>query len=185
MPELILPDPAVHRSFLAAMAEFQAEGRGGPDDNTMLGREIYRYADRWDDPAEFAAYVRWLRADAAEASPRPAKHVPATTMWWVDGQQYLGRLTIRHRLTPSLLAVGGHIGYDIRPSARRRGHATAMLAAARPVARELGIDPVLITCDENNTGSRKVIEANGGVLEDIRHGKLRFWAPAGAAVRGR
>ena len=85
-----------------------------------------------------------------------------------------GLLTIRHRLTPSLLNLGGHIGYDIRPGARRRGHATAMLAAARPVARELGIDPVLITCDENNTGSRKVIEANGGVLEDIRDGKLRF-----------
>jgi predicted acetyltransferase len=51
-----------------------------------------------------------------------------------------------------------------------------MLAAALPVARGLGIDPVLITCDEDNTGSRKVIEANGGVLEDIRHGKLRFWA---------
>jgi predicted acetyltransferase len=184
MPELILPDPAVHRSFLAAMAEFQAEGRGGPDDNTMLGREIYRWTDRWDDPAEFAAYVRWLRADAAEESARPPGYVPGTTMWWAGGQQYLGRLTIRHRLTPSLLNVGGNIGYDIRPGARRRGHATAMLAAALPVARGLDIDPVLITCDEDNTGSRKVIEANGGVLEDIRHGKLRFWAPAGAAVGG-
>jgi predicted acetyltransferase len=98
-------------------------------------------------------------------------------MWWADGPQYLGRLTIRHRLTPSLLDVGGHIGYDIRPSARRRGHATAMLAAALPVTRGLGIDPVLITCNADNTGSRKVIEANGGVLEDIRDGKLRFWAP--------
>jgi predicted acetyltransferase len=178
MPELILPAPRVHRSFLAAMNEFQAEARGGPDDNTMLGREICRWGGRWDDPAEFAAYVRWLRADAAEESPRPAGHVPATTTWWADGQEYLGRLTIRHRLTPWLLAVGGHIGYDVRPSARRRGHATAMLAAALPVAGELGIDPVLITCDEDNVGSRKVIEANDGVLEDVRAGKLRFWAPA-------
>jgi predicted acetyltransferase len=109
----------------------------------------------------------------------PDGRVPATTMWWADGHDYLGRITIRHRLTPSLLNVGGHIGYDVRPSARRRGHATLMLAAALPVACGLGIDPVLITCDTGNVGSRKVIEANGGVLEDERDGKLRFWAPTG------
>jgi predicted acetyltransferase len=187
MAELFRPDPRVHRSFLAAMKEFQAEGRGGPDDNSMLGREIYQWADRWDDPAQFAAYVVWLRADADEESARPPGYVPGTTLWWIadggadggtDRAEYLGRLTIRHRLTPSLLRLGGHIGYDVRPSARRRGHATAMLAAALPQARGLGIDPVLITCNVDNAGSRKVIEANGGVLEDVREGKLRFWAPA-------
>jgi predicted acetyltransferase len=73
--------------------------------------------------------------------------------------------------------MGGHIGYDIRPSARRRGHATAMLAAALPVARSLGIGPALLTCDEDNTASRRVIEANGGVVEDKRGGKLRYWIP--------
>jgi predicted acetyltransferase len=177
MPELISPGPRVHLSYLAAMKEFRAEGRGGPDDTTMLGREIFQFASRWDDPVQFASYAEWLQADALEESSRPPAHVPGTTLWWADGDQYLGRLTIRHRLTPSLLRVGGHIGYDIRPSARRRGHATAMLAAALPVARELGIDTVLITCDARNTGSRKVIEANGGVLEDERDGKLRFWAP--------
>jgi predicted acetyltransferase len=140
MPELILPGPRVQRSFLTAVKEFQAEGRGGPDDNSQLGREIFRWPDRWDDPAEFAAYVTWLRADAAEESRRPPGHVPSTSMWGVEGEEYLGRLTIRHRLTPSLLTVGGHIGYDVRPSARRRGHATAMLALALPVASGMGID---------------------------------------------
>jgi predicted acetyltransferase len=47
----------------------------------------------------------------------------------------------------------------------------------RPVAAGLGIDPALVTCDLDNIGSRKVIEANGGVLEDQRAGKLRFWVP--------
>ncbi|HEX6454470.1 MAG TPA: GNAT family N-acetyltransferase, partial [Trebonia sp.] len=129
---------------------------------------------------EFAGYVRRLRADALEESPRGPGFVPATMLWWVDGEKYLGRLTIRHRLTPRLLEIGGHIGYDIRSSARRRGHATSMLAAALPLARELRIDPALITCDEDNIASRKVIEANGGVLEDTRGGKLRFWVPTGA-----
>jgi predicted acetyltransferase len=79
-----------------------------------------------------------------------------------------------------LLDYGGHIGYDIRPSARRRGHATAMLAEALPVAAKLGIDRVLVTCDDDNVGSRKVIEANGGVFEDQRREKLRYWVPTSA-----
>jgi predicted acetyltransferase len=167
----------VHASFLAAMKEFQAEGRGGSDDTTMLGREIYEHASRWADPAEFASYVGRLRADAREESPRPDGHVPATTLWWADGDEYLGRLTIRYRLTPYLRDVGGHIGYDVRPSARKRGHATAMLAATLPVARGLGIDHALVTCDDDNIASRKVIETNGGVLEDQRGVKLRYWVP--------
>ena len=91
--------------------------------------------------------------------------------------EYLGRLAIRHRLNQRLLDRGGHIGYDVRPSARRQGHATAMLAAALPVARSLGIGPALVTCDQANAASRLVIEANGGVLEDQRGRELRFWVP--------
>ena len=91
------------------------------------------------------ARVRWLRGQVMEDSPRPDGHVPSTTLWWVDGTEYLGRIAIRH--TARLRDVGGHIGYDIRPSARRRGHATAMLTAALPAARLLGIDPALVTCD--------------------------------------
>ena len=101
--------------------------------------------------------------------------MPATELWWVEGEEFLGRIAIRHRLTPALLEVGGHIGYDVRPSARRRGHATEMLRQALGIARGLGIDRVLVTCDVDNVGSRTVIERNGGVFEDERAGKLRFW----------
>lgn len=80
-------------------------------------------------------------------------------------------------MTPHLREVGGHIGYDVRPSARRRGHATAMLRAALPVAYGLDIESALVMCDVDNIASRKVIEANGGIFEDQRGGKLRFWVP--------
>jgi len=73
--------------------------------------------------------------------------------------------------------MGGHIGYDVRPSARRRGHATAMLRMGLIVARGLGIKRALVTCDVGNVGSRAVIERSGGVLEDERSGTLRFWMP--------
>lgn len=95
----------------------------------------------------------------------------------VDPGRRLGRLAIRHRLTPYLREVGGHIGYDVRPTARRQGHATAMLSAALPVANQLDIESALVTCDVDNVASRKVIESNGGVFEDQRSGKLRFWIP--------
>jgi predicted acetyltransferase len=143
----------------------------------MIGHEVSRYASRWADPAVFSEYVGWLCAQAQEDSPRPAGFVPSTTLWWVSDNEYLGRIAIRHRLTPRLRDYGGHIGYDIRPSARRHGHATAMLAAALPAAHALGIDPALITCDEDNIASRKIIETNGGTLEDQRGVKLRFWLP--------
>ena len=175
MPELTPPTVHVQTSFLAAVAEFRAEGRGGGADTSMIGHEMQDYGGRWADPAVFEEYVRWLREQALEDSPKAAGWVPSTTLWWVSGEHYLGRLAIRHRLTPRLLDVGGQ--YDVRPSARRHGHATAMLASALPWAARLGIGRVLVTCDEDNTGSRKVIEANGGEFEDQRGIKLRYWIP--------
>lgn len=74
----------------------------------------------------------------------------------------LGVVRSRHRLLPSLELEGGHIGYDIRPSARRQGHGTAILALALGRARALGLRGVLLTCDEDNLGSVRIIEDNGG-----------------------
>jgi predicted acetyltransferase len=178
MPGFSAPTADVHESFLKAMTEFQAEGRGGPGDDSMIGNEIRRYGATWSDPDVFAGYVADLRAQALEETPRPARFVPSSTLWWVDGTEYLGRLGLRHRLNHELLEHGGHIGYDVRRSARRRGHATAMLRAALPIAAALGIDRVLVTCDDNNVGSRTVIETCGGVFEDQRGRKLRFWIAA-------
>lgn len=169
---------AVAESFLDAMAEFQAEGRGRADDDTMIGAEIREWQGRWGTPEGFADYVAALRAQSEPDTPRPPGWVPSTTWWWVQGPAYLGRIALRHRLTDRLLEIGGHIGYDVRPTARRQGHATAMLRVVLPLAGAMGIDPVLVTCDVDNVASRKVIEVNGGVLEDERHGKLRFWVPA-------
>jgi predicted acetyltransferase len=178
VPELIDADVRVHASFLAAMAEFAAEGRGSAHDDTMIGSEMRDYASHWHTPAGFAEYAAVLRGQA-RGEHLPDGYVPCTTLWWVDGTEYLGRIAIRHRLTEHLLQAGGHIGYDVRPSARRRGHATAMLRAALPRAWQLGITQALITCDTTNVASRKIIEHSGGALEDERDGKLRFWVPTG------
>jgi predicted acetyltransferase len=175
VPSLVGPTVVVRESFLVAMREFADEGRAG--DDTMVGRDLREWGGRWETDEGFEAYVAAVVRDQEEDAPRQPGWVPCTTLWWVDRTTYLGRIAIRHRLTPTLRDVGGHIGYDVRRSARRRGHATAMLAAALPAAHSLGIDPALVTCDDTNLWSRRVIEANGGVFEDQRGPKLRYWVP--------
>jgi predicted acetyltransferase len=100
--------------------------------------------------------------------------VPVTELWFVDGLEYIGTVIIRHRLTPALAREGGHIGYHVVPRHRRRGHATQMLAQAKPVCQELGLTELLVTCGEHNLGSRRVIEANGGALQRIVDGEAHY-----------
>ncbi len=166
MAALIEPTTRVHASFLRALGEYRDEGR-------------YEHLD----PARLAAvegfrrYLNDLRAAADPRTPRDGGLVPQTTLWLVDGEEYLGRLSIRHALTERLWVEGGNIGFEIRPTRRRRGYATVMLAMSLPVAHRLGIDPALLTCDASNVASRRVIEANGGLLADVGDGVCRFWVP--------
>jgi predicted acetyltransferase len=78
-------------------------------------------------------------------------------------------LQVRHRLNDFLEKYGGHIGYSVRPSERRRGYAKEMLKMALPFCRQIGIDKILITCIDGNIGSEKTILANGGVYETTVH----------------
>ncbi|MDN3242731.1 GNAT family N-acetyltransferase [Glycomyces tritici] len=174
MPALILPTARVGHSYLAGVREFLAEGRGGPDDRSLFGNLIREAGHPDDTPAWLE---RALDFERRLTTHPPAHFVPSTTYWWTEDDTYLGRINLRAHLNEQLREIGGHIGYDVRPTARRQGHATAMLAAVLPHAAALGIDKALITCDAENTASRKVIEANGGVLEDERGGKLRFRVP--------
>lgn len=163
VPELSLPTVEVHESSKLAVAEYRAEG---------CFPEFDRLDVRHED--DFAAYVDQLVTDPRALYDRGLP--PMTAMWWIDGSEYLGRVSIWHRLD-GVFVDSGHIGYDIRRSARGRGHATAMLAAALPVVAGLGIDPALVTCRANNTASQRVIKANGGQLVEQCGDQLRFRLP--------
>ncbi|MCC9305617.1 GNAT family N-acetyltransferase [Kitasatospora sp. RB6PN24] len=174
MTRLIDPTGRLRASFVAAVAEFRADRANPP---SWFVEDIEPAA--LTDPAAFDRYVARVLAERDERTARPAGIVPMTTLWWAGGDDFIGRLAIRHQLTPALERVGGHIGYDVRPSMRRRGHATAMLAAALPEAAALGIHRALLMCDATNTGSRRVIELAGGEFIDRVGAKLRFWVPTG------
>ncbi len=177
-------DPALQTSYLDALRELTAEGNAHyldlvlPPEPGFPG--VAYTLKTLADPATFEEFCGYTRALADPHTTRPAGWVNGTYLWMVDDDTVVGRISLRHTLTPWLLELGGHIGYAVRPSARRRGYATAALGQMLPVAHALGIDPVLVTCDQDNVGSRKTIEANGGVLEDIRGIKMRFWVPTHA-----
>jgi predicted acetyltransferase len=177
MPSFASPHPRYQQSFLAGAQEILDAGESERWTGLIVIGDESHTVEALADPTEFAAFTQRLNDLALPGTPRPEGFVAMTTLWWVDGEDILGRLSIRHELTDFLREVGGHIGYVVRPSARRQGHAGAMLAAALPTTRGLGIDPVLVTCEAANAASRRVIESNGGVLEDQREKMLRFWVP--------
>ncbi|MCC7043808.1 MAG: GNAT family N-acetyltransferase [Acidobacteria bacterium] len=109
-------------------------------------------------------------------------YVPTTFLFAFAGERIVGRVTIRHTLNDLLQRNGGHIGYVVVPACRRRGHATAILAAALRIAGErYGLRRVLLTVDDDNVGSIRTIEKNGGVFEGMVNGmagdrpKRRYW----------
>lgn len=155
MPELVSPSSRYKQSFTEAVREAQASGSG-------LGDTL-----KWD-VAEMEADFDRVLAELRRYEPGnelPEGFVHSEALWLVDGDEYLGRASLRHTLNAHLREFGGHIGYEMRPSARRQGHGKTILRLTLERARELGLERVLVTCDTDNLGSRGVIEGNGGVLE--------------------
>lgn len=120
------------------------------------------------DPAEsWTTYLQRLDG-LRRATVVPPGRVPATFFVAQLGRDLVGCVGIRHELNEHLAVVGGHIGYAVRPAHRRRGYATEMLRQSLVLARAEGVVAVLVTCADDNVGSRAVIERLGGVLEDVR-----------------
>jgi predicted acetyltransferase len=174
MPDLIAPIARLHTTWLDAHHEW---GPGVHEDGFGL-----RPSDEVDSPAGFAAWVTRLADQSDPAKAVEAGRVHCTSRWIVEGDRVLGGIALRHELNDRLMSLG-HIGYGIRPSARRRGLATWALGRMLDEARVLGLDRVLVVCEVGNIASAKTIERHGGVLENIQdtgHGTVRrYWINIG------
>lgn len=170
MPELIAPDVRLHAAWLEAHEEW---GPGVHEDGFGL-----RPSDEVDSPTGFATWVARLTDQSDPAKPLEAGRVHCTYRWIVEGDRVLGGIALRHELNDVVLRLG-HIGYGVRPSARRRGVATWALGRMLGEARALGLNRVLVVCEVDNIASAKTIEHHGGVLEEVRETELgavrRYW----------
>jgi predicted acetyltransferase len=152
--QLVHPTVELEASHVSLVNEFRE--RGEPFIPWIIG-------EPYDT---FAEYVEKLLR-AREGVGLPPGFVPHSTFWLVNGAgEIVAVSNLRHELNETLLAHGGHVGYGVRPSARGRGYATELLRLTLLEARRLGIEWALVTCDKLNAASAKVIQKNGGVLED-------------------
>ena len=165
---LIPPCSDMRDEFVAYAREFRAAG------------EPYAHGELAEAETDFAAYVE-RRRDWAAGRNVPDGLVPWDDFWLVRDGRILARSRLRHRLNDALLTWGGHIGYEVRPSERRKGLGSRLLAMTLDKARKRGLSRVLVTCDPDNAGSRRIIEKNGGVFEDERispkdgRPRRRYW----------
>lgn len=147
------------------------------------------YMNEWDD-ARMTPSIFQLQADVsyedylqhlAFRESGAGRWLPSTSCFYIDDdRRIVGMIDIRHELDEHMLQVGGHVGYGVRPSERKKGYATRMLAEALKKTDALGIQRVLVTCNSDNEGSAKVILNNGGAedesfTEDDGTVVRRFW----------
>jgi predicted acetyltransferase len=169
---LVEPTLEYKDSFLAGLREFQQEG-------------LLRQYDLQLLTSNFDAFLQRVRNEKDKTKLRPDA-IPATMYWLIERdengcEKFIGNLSVRHSLNDFLFRVVGHIGYQIRPSVRCRGYGKRILQLGLEKARELGIKRALLTCDETNIASKKVIEFNGGQFENALPvegssvKKLRYW----------
>jgi predicted acetyltransferase len=157
---LVPPAPRHARSYVAALREGFRRG-----EQEIVSEPRVRQIE-----ADFAGYLAVItdrRGHITLASGERVRKVPFSLHWLCEGDAFIGEASIRHQLNAHLLQEGGHIGYGIRPSCRGQGYGKRILALALAECRRLGLERVLVTCLDANIASAKIIEANGGRLENV------------------
>jgi len=164
---LVKPSTLYKDTFMEGLKEFHNEGRN-----------LKYNAEELND--NFNAFIQSLWNKENEKKLEEGR-VKESVFWLIDGHEFIGRVSLRHELNEELLKLGGHVGYEIRPTKRRKGYGKRILEFALKEAKKINLDKVLVTCDAYNIGSKKIIEHNGGMIEnelfsDVDNvSRLRYW----------
>jgi predicted acetyltransferase len=148
--------------------------------------DVAHFLHYYQEGMSFARYLEVLAEQERGINLPTPHHAPSTSAFAFVGERLVGRASIRHSLTERLERIGGHVGYVVVPEFRRRGYATEILRQSLAYLRDqLGLTRALVTCDDDNVGSIRTIEKNGGVLENVVTGpdlvkpKRRYWIELG------
>jgi predicted acetyltransferase len=159
----------------AEFAEMLAEYRAAGETDVYKGHQVIA----WQGYAPFYDLVSRMKAGGYPT----LDIVPMDSYFIEAGGRILGELYIRHKLSPRLEKIGGHAGYKVRPMERNRGVATTALRLALQRLNQMSVERALVTCNETNAASARVIEKCGGVrIEDAetKQGiERRYWVPTG------
>jgi len=147
---LVKPTKKYEKSWKKAVTEFEASGERG-------------FWNLLKKPADLNEFIRRAKKDAEGLELNG--WVPSTTYWLIDNDKFIGHVNIRHKLNKKLKSIGGHIGFVVRLSHRKKGYGTKILELVIPKAQKLGLKKLLVTCDDNNVASARIIEKNGGKLD--------------------
>jgi len=149
--KLVKPSRKYGRSWEKALAEFEAEERSG----------FWNFPEK---PKNIAEYIKRDK-NYSKGLDLPSHMVQATTFWLVENDEFIGHVNIRHELNKRLKIIGGNIGYTIRPEYRGKGYGTKLLTLALQKAQKIGLKRALLTCDDDNLASARIIEKHNGIWE--------------------
>ena len=160
--ELAVPCEKYKDIFIKALKEGFYKGSGGP-------KSLEKIAEIEND---FDAYLQKIlphedNTPHLREDGKYYKNVPSYTYWLIDNGEFIGIFTLRTKTNNFLIYMGGNVGYRVHPKHRGKGYATKGLALIIEKAKEKGLEKLLIIAAENNFASCRVIEKNGGVLENI------------------
>jgi predicted acetyltransferase len=159
MIRLELPNIKYKNTYIDAVREFIKLGTDNESTDHYFKYDLDYFENNFD------SFVK-MHLDRVNTIPDESR-VPSTQFWIIDdNDEYCGRVSLRHCLNVALSKHAGNIGYDIRPSKRKNHYATIALGLCLIEAKKIGLTKVLLTCDDDNIASIKIIEKNGGILQD-------------------
>lgn len=155
--QLIIPHTKYQQSYVDALREGLHLTQATAEDIALAEQDLDAYFKKRFD----------LSTPVTLPDGRQMTRVPQTDLWLVDGEKFLGISSVRHQLNDFLMQRGGHIGYAIRATERKKGYGKLILKLTLAYVKStLGLEKALVTCHDQNIGSIRIIENNGGILQD-------------------